>query len=137
MSAKIRTVSYFYMCVPDKPGEGCRVLAELAEAGVNLLAFSAVPVGPESTQLVLFPDSVDTLLRVAERGGYVLTGPHRAFLIQGDDRLGALVETHEKLCDAGINVYASTGVSDGRGGFGYVMYVRGEQFEEASGVLGV
>jgi hypothetical protein len=137
MSAKIRSVDYFYMTVPDKPGAACSVLFQLAAADVNLLAFSAVPIGPENTQLVLFPENVDALARGAENAGFVLSGPSRAFLIQGDDKLGALVSIHEKLSDSGINVYASTGVSDGKGGFGYVMYVKGDRFDEAARVLNV
>jgi len=135
MTAKIQSVDYFYMTVPDKPGAACHVLFQLAAADVNLLAFSAVPIGPENTQLVLFPESINSLARGAENAGFVLSGPNRAFLIQGDDKLGALVNIHEKLSEAGINVYASTGVSDGKGGFGYVMYVKGDQFDDATRVL--
>ena len=135
MSAKIRSIDYFYMTVPDKPGAACHVLFQLAAADVNLLAFSAVPIGPENTQLVLFPESMDALARGAERAGFVLTGPNRALLIQGDDQLGALVGIHERLSEAGVNVYASTGVADGRGGFGYVMYIKEDQFNEAVRIL--
>jgi len=135
MTAVIKSVDYFYLTVPDKPGAACHVLFQLAAADVNLLAFSAVPIGPENTQLVLFPANIDSLARGAEKAGFVLSGPNRAFLVQGDDQLGALVSIHEKLSEAGINVYASTGVSDGRGGFGYVMYVKGDQFDEAIRVL--
>jgi hypothetical protein len=69
--------------------------------------------------------------------GLVLTGPQYAFLIQGDDRLGALVEVHEKLNAANINVFASNGVTDGRGAFGYVIYLRPQDFDEAVRVLGL
>ena len=135
MPAKIQKVDYFYMTVPDKPGAACHVLFQLAAADVNLLAFSAVPIGPENTQLVLFPKSKESLARGAEKAGFVLSGPSRAFLIQGDDQLGALVTIHEKLSESGINVYASTGVADGKGGFGYIMYVKGDQFDDAARVL--
>jgi hypothetical protein len=135
MTAKIRSVDYYYVTVPDKPGAACHVLFQLAAADVNLLAFSAVPIGPENTQLVLFPESIDALARGAEKAGFVLTGPNRALLVQGDDQLGALVQIHETLSESGINVYASTGVSDGVGGFGYVMYVKEDQFSEAKRVL--
>ena len=135
MPAKIRSIDYFYMTVPDKPGAACHVLFQLAAADVNLLAFSAVPIGPENTQLVLFPESMDALARGAEKAGFVLTGPNRALLIQGDDQLGALVNIHEKLSEAGVNVYASTGVADGRGGFGYVMYIKEDQFKDAMRIL--
>jgi hypothetical protein len=137
MTMNIRRVEYFHATVKDLPGEAYKLLAQLATAEVNLLAFNAVPVGPEQTQLVIFPESVESLARAAERTGLILTGPQRAFLIQGDDRLGALVDLHRKLSDASINVYASSGVTDGRGGYGYVLYVRSEHYEDAAVALGV
>ena len=66
-----------------------------------------------------------------------LDGPHPALLLQGDDELGALVDAHEKLYRASVNVYASTGVSDGAGKYGYVIYVREEDCERATKALGI
>lgn len=137
MAVTIRRVEYFNATVKDRPGEAYRLLQQLASAEVNLLAFNAVPVGPEQTQLVIFPESVESLLRAAEQTGLILTGPQRAFLIQGDDRLGELAELHLKLAEAQINVYASSGVTDGRGGYGYILYVRSEHYEEAACALGI
>ena len=45
MADKIRRVDYFYVHVPDKPGEGHRILAAVKEAGVNLLSLTAFPDG--------------------------------------------------------------------------------------------
>ena len=45
MSDSIQVVDYFYTQAPDKPGEGCRALEALKNAGVNLLAFSGFPAG--------------------------------------------------------------------------------------------
>jgi len=42
---------------------------------------------------------------------------------------------HKKLYDAGINIYASNGVTDGKGDYGYVLYVRPEKFESAKEML--
>jgi predicted amino acid-binding ACT domain protein len=137
MSVSIRPVDYFYATVKDRPGEAYNVLAALAESGVNLLAFNAVPLGEETTQLVLFPDSSAALTRVAAKAGMTLTGPERAILVQGDDRLGVLVDTHQRLAAAKVNVYAASGVTDGKGRFGYVVYVRGGQFDEALRALGL
>lgn len=39
MAEQIQHVEYFYTEVPDKPGEGAKVLGRLKEAGINLLAF--------------------------------------------------------------------------------------------------
>jgi hypothetical protein len=137
MSVTVRGVDYFYVMVKDRSGEAYRLLSALAAVEVNLLAFNAIPMGPEHTQLVLFPDSSERLIRAAEEVGLLLTGPERAVLVQGDDRLGALADIHLKLFDAQINVYASSGVTDGRGGYGYVMYVRPEDFHKAELMLGL
>ncbi len=60
-----------------------------------------------------------------------LDGPHKALLVQGDDELGALAGIHLKLYKANINVYASSGVADGKGSFGYLIYVKPEDFDRA------
>ncbi len=137
MAARIRIVDYLYTTVPDKPGEACKILVKLSSAAVNLLAFSMVPLGTEETQLVLFPDNLNSLVRAAEDAGILLSRPQRAVLIQGDDELGALVDIHRKLGDAGINVFSSSGVTDGRGSFGYILYVKAQDLDNAARVLGI
>ena len=137
MSANIHSVEYYFTTVDDTPGVACRLLTRLAAEEVNLLAFAAMPAGPRKTQLIIYPLSPTRLARVANKAGLILQGPHRSFLIQGDDELGALVDFHQKLCDANINVISSSGVSDGRGGYGYTMQVPPEDFEEAERVLGL
>jgi len=137
MAIAKRRVEYFYTMVRDRPGEAYRLLAELSESGVNLLAFNTIPMGPDHTQIVLFPEDVTLLAKAAEKSSLTLTGPEHAFLIQGDDQLGALAEVHWALADAGVNVYTSGGVTDGRGGFGYLVYVRPEEYEQAAAALGI
>jgi hypothetical protein len=136
MAVNVRRVRYFHVAVKDEPGAAYRILTQLASAEVNLLAFNAMPTGPENTQLTLFPENADKLVAMADRMGLVMVGPHRAFLVHGDDRLGALAELHGALYDARINVYASSGVSDGMGHYGYVLYVRGQDYEAAAHALG-
>ena len=69
--------------------------------------------------------------------GLVLDGPHPALLAQGDDELGALAGLHAKLFEAKVNVFASTGVTDGRGSYGYVLYVRPHEYDNAARALGL
>ncbi len=136
MKANVRIVDYFYTLVNDRPGEACKLLSQLASGDVNLLAFSAIPVGHEHTQLVIYPEDAERLVRAAGKAGYTLTGPQRAILIQGDDQLGALVGYCEKLSAANINIAASSGVTDGRGGYGYVIHLRSDDVEDAARELG-
>ncbi len=137
MATTPRRVDYFYTTVKDQPGEAYKLLTILAEVGINFLAFTAVPMGPTHTQLMLFPDDALQLQSEAERAGLRLDGPHPALMVQGDDELGALAEVHMKLYEANVNVYASSGVSDGRGSFGYMIYVRPDEYEHAVRALGL
>ncbi|MBM4129421.1 hypothetical protein FJ250_00105 [bacterium] len=137
MAARIYPVDYYYTTVEDRPGQGCRFLRALAAEDVNLVAFNAFPVGRERTQLVIYPLNPIWLGDFARHEGLVLQGPHHAFIVQGDDELGALVSIHEKLCDADINVSSANGITDGRGGYRYIMHVHPEDWERAMAVLGV
>jgi hypothetical protein len=137
MSMQIRPVEYFYTTVLEAGEDACNWLSAIAAAGVNLLAFSATPVGPSHTQLTLFPEAPDLLKVAAIRSGITLNGPYRAFLVQGDDRLGAIADIYKKLCRVGVDVFASTGITDGAGRFGYLVYVAERDFGKASGALGV
>jgi hypothetical protein len=137
MPFSISRVAYFNAMVRDQPGEAYRTLQLLADVGINLLAFTATPIGPASAQLTLFPEDSSLMTETARKAGLQLDGPHPALLVQGDDKLGALAQIHESLFAANVNVYASSGVADGRGGFGYVVYVRPEQFDQACNALGL
>jgi hypothetical protein len=137
MAYRIRRVDYFYTTVEDQPGEAYKLLTRLASLGVSLLAFNAVPIGPVRTQLALFPSDGLKLTDAAGKAGFALDGPHRALLVQGDDELGALASVHAKLYQANVNIYATTGVTDGRGSYGQVLYVRPEEYERAAESLGV
>ena len=137
MANGIRTVDYFHTTVPDQPGEAFRFLSALADAGVNLLAFTAIPVGLFRTQLTIFPEDGALLERQLAHLGMEMDGPHHALLIQGKDVPGALVDVHQRLFRADVNVYASTGVASADGGYGYVMYLRPEEVHRAAAALGV
>jgi len=137
MTHRIRRADYFYTTVPDVPGEAYRLLSLLAELGIGLLAFHAIPIGPSHTQFTLFPDDPLRLRDEGKKAGLVLDGPHPAFLVQGDDVIGALSSIHEQLYTAGVNVYASSGVASAKGGYGYIIYVRPEQYQIAANALGV
>ncbi|MCP4572914.1 MAG: hypothetical protein GY838_11225 [bacterium] len=131
MTATIYSVDYYYTTVEDRPGVGCKFLETLASEEVNLLAFNAFPVGRDRTQLVIYPLNATWLGDLARHEGLRLVGPHHAFIVHGDDELGALVDIHQTLCDASINVSSSTGVTDGRGGYRYIMHVHPEDYERA------
>lgn len=135
MAFNIRKVSYFYTTVEDEPGEAYEVLAQLASLDFNLQAFSAVPIGPQRTQLMLFPNDAARFANLVPGTGLQIDGPHPAILVQGDDQLGALAGVHERLAEARVNVFASTAVTDGKGSYGYIIFVRPEDMAQAMSAL--
>jgi len=137
MAYTIRRADYFYTTITEQPGERYQLLSQLAGLGVNLLAFTAMPVGPMRSQLTLFPEEPARMIDAARRAGLALDGPHAAVLVQGDDELGAFARIHARLYQARVHLYASSGVTDGRGAFGYILYVRAEDYDRAVQALGV
>ncbi len=135
MLESVKNVEYYYTIVADKPGEGRRLLDFLSEKTVNLLALTAFPVGEGKSQIDLIPDDPEALKEAAADAQISLVGPKKAFLLQGEDKIGALYDYHLKLSNAGINIYACNGVVDGTGRFGYVIWVDPADYEEAAKIL--
>jgi hypothetical protein len=134
MPDTIRTVDYFYLMVPDKPGEGARILDVLKEAGVNLLAFSGFPAGRRA-QLDFFPSDSAAFKQVAKKAKWKVVGPKRGFLVQGDDRVGAGAALLERLGAAKINVTAIDAVSV-NGRYGAIFWVAPKDVKKATTLLG-
>ena len=136
MADSVRSVDYHYVTVPDSPGEVPSVLSALTERGVNMVAFLGFPAGEGQAQIDLVPEDAGSLRTAAEEAGVTLSEAKQAFLIQGDDRIGAVAETTAKLADAGINITAATAVSAGSGRFGMVLWVAPADHERAAAALG-
>jgi hypothetical protein len=135
MADTVRSVDYYYVTVPDEPGEGQRVLSALKDSGVNLLAFLGFPEGGQA-QLDLVPEDPEALKSAAEQAGVTLSEPKRAFLIQGDDRVGAVADTFAKLAEANINVTAAAAAGAGSGRYGMILWVAPDDVEKAASALG-
>ena len=136
MADTVRGVDYFYVTVPDTPGEGQRILSALKDGRVNLLAFLGFPLSGGQSQLDLVPEDPDSLREVAEQAGVTLSEAKRVFLIQGDDRVGAVADTLEKLTEADINVTAAAATGAGSGRYGMILWVAAADYERAADALG-
>src|SRR3989304_5960525 len=117
MADVIRKVVYYKTEVPDKPGEGARILGALKAGGVNLLAFSGFPSGRRA-QLDFIPANSGEFVKAARKAGLKLSTRKSGFLIQGEDRVGAVADVLGKLAAAGINVTAIDAVCAGAGRYG-------------------
>jgi hypothetical protein len=136
MSLDLNKVEYYNITVNGNAGEGSKLLSVFAGVGVNLLAFKAVPVEPMRTQFSLFPDDSSKMNDGAKKTGLHLDGPHFALLIKGyDDESGALADIYEKLSQADIIVYESSGIANIKGSYGVVLYLKQEDCEKAMEAL--
>jgi hypothetical protein len=136
MADTVRGVEYYYVTVPDAPGEGQRILSALKERGVNLLAYLGFPAGAGRSQLDLVPQDPESLREAAQHAGVTLSEAKRAFLIQGDDRVGAVAEITTKLAQASVNVTAAAAAGAGSGRYGMILWVAPADFARAADALG-
>lgn len=137
MADKVTAVEYFYAEVGNEPGGARRLLEHLSERRINLVAFTAFPTRHGRAQFDFVPESASELQEAAADAQVTLVGPKKAFLVQGDDRVGALHEHHLKLANAGISAYAANGVCDGSGRFGFILWVKPGDFDAAAKALGI
>jgi hypothetical protein len=136
MADVVRRVEYYYTEVPDRPGGGAQVLAALKAGGVNLMALNGFPMSRRRAQLSFVPSNVRAFIAAARKAGIKLTGPKTAFLIQGDDRAGAVAGIVSKLGKAGLNVVAMNAVAAGRRRYGAILWVKPRNVGKAAQILG-
>jgi hypothetical protein len=135
MADTVRIVEYFYISAPNKAGEGARALTTLKDAGVNLLAFSGFPQGRRA-QMDFVPADPAAFKQAAKKAKWKVEGPKRGFLVQGDDRVGAIADLLERLGSAKINVTAIDAVSITDGRYGAIFWVAPNDVRKAAALLG-
>jgi hypothetical protein len=136
MPDRVRRVNYCYAIVPNRAGQGARILAELKDAGVNLLAYSGFPIGGGRSQLDFVVEKMGPLRRLARKNGWRLSKGSKGFLVQGADEVGALHRHVQKLSNAGINVTAADAVAAGQGRYGMILWVKPRDYRRAAKALG-
>jgi len=136
MSETIRQVDYYYTETPNKPGEACRALDSLKAAGINLLAFSGFPSGRRS-QLDFIPEDPAAFVQAARKAKLKLSPRKTGFLIQGQDRVGAICDVLAKLAAAKINVTAIDALCAGEGRYGAILWVKAADRKRAAKALGL
>jgi hypothetical protein len=136
MTDSVQTVEYYDVIVDDEAGAVQTVLAALGDNDVNLLAFLGFPAGEGRSQIDLVPEDPAALRAAAERLDLDLHGPRTAFLVQGDERVGAVAEITSTLADAGVNITAAAAVGAGSDRFGIVVWVAPDDHARAAKALG-
>jgi hypothetical protein len=135
MADRVRKVSYCHVSVPNRAGQGAKMLGALQEAGVNLVAYTGFPSKAGKSQLDFVTDDMAGLRRVARKGDWRLSKTKRGFLVQGDDKLGAAHRLFERLAGEKINVVAAEAVAAGKGRYGMMLWVNPKSYARAAKVL--
>ncbi len=136
MADLIRRTQYFKVSIADKSGELARMLVPLHDAGVNLVALHAFPRN-RRTQVDVVPEDPAAFKSVAKAQKWKAQGPKMCFLVDGDDRPGAMVDLTKQLGSAKINMTALTARSAGQGRFGAILWVKPRDVNKAVRLLGV
>jgi hypothetical protein len=132
----VRKADYFSMEVANKPGQGAMCLKALKDAGVNLLAFTGFPSGRKA-QIDFVTEDAAGLKTVARKNKWKLSARKTVFLVQGDDRVGAIHEVIGKLAERKIGITALDAVTAGGGRYGAIFWVKPKDLAKASKALGL
>lgn len=137
MAFDIKKVDYYDVVVEGRVRDASRLLSVLAGAGVDLLAYKAVAIGPMRTRLTLVPSDGTRMVEGVATARVDLDGPREALYVRGGEEPGALAEIYERLARAEIDVHESTGLAHIQGGYGVLLYLEQDDCERAVAAMAV
>ena len=135
MAYQVSKVNYCYVTVPSRAGQGEKILNELREAGINLLAFSGFPLKGGKSQVDLVSDKTAAIQRLGKAKGWRISATKKGFLVKGSDEIGVVHKVIKRLSDEKINVTAADAVAAGSGRFGMIMWVKPKDYARAARIL--
>ena len=130
----VRQVEYFVAQISNKAGQGAQVLNALRD--VNLLAFTGFPINKRTAQVDFVPEDAAAFKVAAKRAKIKIKSKKGGFLVQGDDRTGAVADVLTGLADAKVNITAIDAVAAGNGRWGAIFWVEAKDAKKAKKVLG-
>jgi hypothetical protein len=131
----MQVLHYYSVVIPNKTGEGEKLLAALKDAGVNMISFWGYPIKGKKAVLDIAPADGTVFKKTIKKCGLEASPKKVAFFIDGEDHVGAVAEILGKLAGAGINVHAVQAMCAGAGRFGALVQVAEADEKKAKKVL--
>jgi len=100
----------YSVSIDDQPGELLRFTLKMRDAGVNLQGLWGLGVGGGRAQLYAVAADEAALQAGLQAGGYQGTRG-TCFRVEGDDKIGALCESLDRIESLGINLHAVDAIS--------------------------
>jgi hypothetical protein len=135
MPETVRKVDLYSIEIPNKTGEGAKVLGAFRDAGINFHAMWGYPLRGKTARIDLVPGDRAAFTKAAKKAGLTPSPRQTAFLIEGEDHPGTLADLLSKLAGAGINVYAAQAVCGGDNRFGGMLMVAADDVRKAAKLL--
>ena len=135
MAYRVRKVNYCKMTVSSRAGQAEKVLRAIKEAGIDMYAFSGFPTKAGKSQVDFVSDDTAAIKRLAKKSSWRVSNTKKAFLVQGNDQIGAIHKIFKKLADEKINVTAADAVTAGVGRYGMILWVKPNVYNRAARVL--
>jgi hypothetical protein len=135
MANKIRKVEYYSLKIPNRPGEGARILKALKRGNVGLRAFTGFPEGT-GAQVDFFPEKSGAFKKAARAMGLDIGKPKLGFLAQGKDKTGVIADILDTLAEAKINVTAIDAAAAGKRRYSAIFWVKPGDVAKATKALG-
>lgn len=123
MATRVRKAEYYSMNVPNRAGAGAKLLEALRASNVNLVAFTGFPE-KRGAQVDFMPQNGGAFRAAARKAGWKISPKKTVFILQGDDRPGALTGVLAKLAQARISLIALDAVTAGGGRYGAMFWVK-------------
>lgn len=133
--AKVKRVTYFMANLEDKPGELLKVMQNLRDKKIGLKGLWGFGTHSGKAQLFVVTKKVEKLRDLWKSSG-LLAEEGTGFLIQGSDRIGAMVESLQTLADGGVNIHAVDAIA-AKGRYASFVWVQREDVDKAAKALGV